>query len=173
MCPRPEASVRRAGPADAAALTEMLTGLSVRSAFFRFLTGLGRPSAALVTRLLRRDATHGAWLAVAAGQPVGHVIWVLDQGDVEIGVVVADAWQGNGIGGRLVQVALAEAAVAGGGALRADVHVENRRVVGMLRRALPGATVTREAELLTFRAPLRAAVPPAARHRGVLTASGA
>jgi GNAT superfamily N-acetyltransferase len=148
--------LRRTCVDDTAGLTSMLTELSPASSFFRFLTGLGRPSDRLVARLLHRDSTHGAWLAVVGDAPVGHVMWALADDAVELGVVVTDTWQRLGIGRWLVQVALAEAAVAGAVAVRLDVHVENRRVVAMLRRALPDARVTREAELLTFRAPMLA-----------------
>lgn len=136
----------------------MLAGLSVASSYFRFLTGLGAPSAALVARLLRRDTEHGAWLAMVGEVPVGHVMWALDDDTVELGVVVTDRWQQRGIGRWLVQSALAEAAVAGASRVRLDVHVENHRVIATLRRTLPAALVAREGELLTFRAPLSATV---------------
>ena len=129
------------------------------SAYLRFLTGLGRPSDRLVARLLHTDATHGAWLAVVRDAPVGHVMWALADDAVELGAVVTDAWQHRGIGRWLVDAALAEAAVAGATAVRVDVLLENRRVIAMLRRAMPDAHVTREAEMLTFRAPMTAAVP--------------
>jgi GNAT superfamily N-acetyltransferase len=148
--------LRRTCVDDTAGLTSMLAELSPASSFFRFLTGLGRPSDRLVDRLLHRDSTHGAWLAVVGDSPVGHIMWALADDAVELGVVVTDAWQRRGIGRWLVQVALAEAAVAGAVAVRLDVHVDNRRVVAMLRRALPDARVTREAELLTFRSPMLA-----------------
>jgi ribosomal protein S18 acetylase RimI-like enzyme len=158
--------LRRAGVGDAAGLTELVAGLSVRSRFFRFLSGIRSPSPLLVRRMLRRDATHGAWLAVAGDEPVGHVMWAVVDGVADVGVLVGDSWQRQGIGGRLVQTALSEAAVAGASAVRVDVHSDNGQVIAMLRRALPGARVTREADLLAFQAPLRLAVPappPAAR----------
>jgi GNAT superfamily N-acetyltransferase len=153
-----EVRVRRTGVDDAAGLTTMLTGLSPASSFFRFLTGLGRPSDRLVARLLHRDSTHGAWLAMVGEAPVGHVMWALADDAVELGAVVTDAWQRRGIGRWLVQAALAEAAVAGAVAVRLDVHLENRQVVAMLRRAMPDARVTCVADLLTFRAPMTAAM---------------
>jgi GNAT superfamily N-acetyltransferase len=143
---------------DAAELTTLLTGLSPASSFFRFLIGMRRPSDRLVSRLLHRDSTHGAWLAAVGDAPVGHVMWALADDAVELGAVVTDAWQRRGIGRWLVQAALAEAAVAGAVAVRLDVHVENRPVIAMLRRALPDAPVTCDAELLTFRAPMTAAM---------------
>jgi GNAT superfamily N-acetyltransferase len=156
--PPAEVSLRRTRDDDAAGLTTMLTGLSVPSAHFRFLTGLGRPSPRLVDRLLHRDATHGAWLAEIGEAVVGHAMWVLLDDTVELGVVVADAWQGHWIGRWLVQSALAEGAVAGAVAVRLDVHVENRRVVAILGRKMPDAQVTRDADLLTFRAPMTSAM---------------
>jgi GNAT superfamily N-acetyltransferase len=148
--------LRRTCADDATGLTTMLTGLSPASSFFRFLTGLGRPSDRLVARLLHRDPTHGGWLALVGDAPVGHVMWALADDVVELGAVVTDAWQRRGIGRWLVQAALAEAAVAGAVTTRLDVHLENRAVVAMLRRAMPDALVTREADLLTFRAPMTA-----------------
>jgi ribosomal protein S18 acetylase RimI-like enzyme len=165
--------LRRACAADAAGLTGLVEGLSVHSRFFRFLSGIRSPSAPLVTRMLRRDATHGAWLAVAGDQPVGHVMWTVVDGVADVGVLVSDAWQRQGIGGRLMQTALSEAAVAGAGEVRVDVHSDNGQVIALLRRTLPGARVTREAELLAFQAPLRLAVPaPPPARRQVLNASG-
>ncbi len=154
-----EVRLRHAGTGDAAALTDLVAGLSVDSRFFRFLSGIGSPSPLLVGRMLRRDATHGAWLAVVADEPVGHAMWAVDDGVADVGVLVTDRWQRQGIGGRLIQTALSEAAVAGATAVRVDVHIDNGPVIATLRRTLPGARVTREAELLAFHAPLRLAVP--------------
>jgi acetyltransferase len=151
--------LRPGGPDDREALSGFVADLSVRSAFYRFLSGVRRPSTLLLARMLRRDETHGSWLAMSGRQVVGHVMWSVDDGVVDLGVVVADLWQRHGVGRRLVDTALAEAAVAGGGALRVDVHGDNRVVISMLRRALPDARVTRDAELLSFESPLLAAVP--------------
>ena len=117
----------------------MLAGLSPTSTYLRFLSG-GRPSDRMVARLLQRDATHGAWLAMVGDTAVGHVMWALADDAVEVGVVVTDAWQQRGIGRWLIQSALAEAAVAGAVAVHLDVHVENRQGIGMLRRAMPDAS---------------------------------
>ncbi|MGZ4598221.1 MAG: GNAT family N-acetyltransferase, partial [Actinomycetes bacterium] len=122
-----------------------------------FLTGLGRPSPQLVARLLLRDDRHGAWLAVDHREfVVGHVLWALDAEVVDLGVVVADAWQGRGVGRQLIQVAMSEATAAGARAVEVDVHLENRRMLRLLRTILPGATVTYEADLVTLQASLAA-----------------
>jgi GNAT superfamily N-acetyltransferase len=158
----PGVRLRRTCPEDAARLTAMLAGLSPMSSYLRFLSG-GRPSDRMIARLLRRDSTHGAWLATAGDLAVGHVMWALADDAVEVGVVVADAWQRRGIGRWLIQSALAEAAVAGAVAVRLDVHAENGRVIGMLRRSMPYAKVTREAEMLTYLAPMTSATIASSR----------
>jgi ribosomal protein S18 acetylase RimI-like enzyme len=162
--PRPRVGVtlRRTRETDAAALTRLLSGLSVQSRYLRFFGGLGHPSPRLVARLLCRDATHGAWLAEIGAIAVGHVMWALDAQTAELGVVVADAWQRRGIGRRLMQSARAEAAAAGATAVQLDVLVDNRPMVRLLRREMPAAHVTRDDGQLTFRAPITSATPVAA-----------
>ena len=47
---------------------------------------------------------------------------------------VADEWQGRGVGTALLEQLTADARAAGVTRLRAFVHVENRRSLGLLRR---------------------------------------
>jgi GNAT superfamily N-acetyltransferase len=148
--------LRRTAADDATRLTALLAGLSPMSSYLRFLSG-GRPSDRMVARLLHRDSARGAWLAMAGDVAVGHVMWALAEDAVEVGVVVSEAWQQRGVGRWLIQSALAEAAVAGAVAVRLDVHAANGRVIGMLRRSMPDAVVTREAEMLTYWAPMKSA----------------
>jgi L-amino acid N-acyltransferase YncA len=58
-------------------------------------------------------------------------------GVVEVGAMVADAWQGRGLGRALVDRGLAEAAAHGARSVRLVVHHENRT---LLRRLAAGAT---------------------------------
>ena len=130
--------VRRAGGDDADGLRELVTGLSPRSAFLRFCAGVGSPSSRMLAALLRRDADHGAWVAVHGRTTVGHLSWaVVADGVVEVGAMVADAWQGRGLGRALVDRGLAEAAAHGARSVRLVVHHENRT---LLRRLAAGAT---------------------------------
>ncbi|MFD0890383.1 GNAT family N-acetyltransferase, partial [Streptosporangium algeriense] len=62
--------------------------------------------------------------------------------EVEIAVVVADAWQGQGIGSRLVRRLLRRASVNGARTVNMDVLGDNHRVLAMIRRLWPEA-VTR------------------------------
>ena len=155
--------VRPAGAADTDGLRDLVAGLSPRSAFLRFCAGVGTPSARLLAALLRRDRHHGAWVATHGSSTVGHLSWaVVADGVVEVGAMVADAWQGRGLGRALVDRGLAEAATHGARDVRLVVHHENRT---LLRRLASGATsVQREdydvvidrplADLLTTRSDL-------------------
>jgi GNAT superfamily N-acetyltransferase len=154
-----EVGLRPALASDAEALTVLLGGLSVRSAFQRFFAGLGHPSPRLVARLLSRETGRGAWVATHGDSVVGHVVWAVAEEPggptADVGVVVADAWQGNGIGGRLVHAALTEAGLAGARQVRFDVHAANRRLLTSLRRRAT-YVVTRDDDVITFRSPLTA-----------------
>ena len=128
--------VRPARPADAQALHDLLAGLSVESAYRRFFVGIGSPSGRMVAALLRRDASHGAWVCTRGDRIVGHAAWGVEDGAAEIGVVVADEWQRQGVGRALTAAAAAEAGGRGLVDVRLHVHAENR---GLARRLSAGA----------------------------------
>jgi GNAT superfamily N-acetyltransferase len=129
--------VRRALAADAPALTALVAGLSPQTAHRRFFAGMGTPTARFVTALLRRDETHGAWVCNAGEGLAGHASWGVDGGAAEVGVVVADLWQGAGIGRALLVASLVEAAGLGLTDVRLHVHAENHRLA---RRLSAGAS---------------------------------
>lgn len=138
--------VRPTRPDDATGVTELVAGLSPRSAFLRFFAGVGSPSPGLVRTLLRRDAEHGAWVGTvgAAGTGaalVGHASWGRVDDDAEIGVVVADAWQRRGLGGALLAAVLREVAGRGLTGVRMHVHAENRTLVRRLSAGAPRVTL--------------------------------
>ncbi|GAA3443080.1 hypothetical protein Pve01_33860 [Planomonospora venezuelensis] len=60
---------------------------------------------------------------------------------VEIAVVVADDWQGRGLGSRLVRRLVRRATAGGAQALRMDVLGGNRKVLSMIRREWPEAVM--------------------------------
>lgn len=130
--------VRPTGAHDAEGLRELVAGLSQRSSFLRFCAGVGTPSGRMLAALLRRDATHGAWVATRGRATVGHLSWaVVADGVVEVGAMVADEWQGRGLGRALVDRGLGEAAAHGARSVQLVVHHENRT---LLRRLAAGAT---------------------------------
>lgn len=157
--------LRRGTPEDADALAAMLADLSPASGFHRFLGGLGRPSPALVRALLgtRPDtgsgAARGSWLAVDRDEfgerLVGHACWYVDAAGVcDVGVVVHDGWQRRGLGRRLLEAAVTEAATAGATGVHLDVHPDNRLVLRILRDRLPRAALGFTDGLVTADLPL-------------------
>jgi GNAT superfamily N-acetyltransferase len=151
--------LRPARPDDLEGLAEMLRSLSPASAFHRFLAGLGEPKPALLRALLARGDSRGAWLALEGEGPgehvVGHACWTVDAtGTVDVGVVVADGMQRGGIGRRLLEAAVTQAATAGATRLHLDVHPDNRAVVRLLRARVPREAITFRDGLLGFDLPV-------------------
>jgi GNAT superfamily N-acetyltransferase len=119
-----------------------LAGLSARTQTQRFFTAVNRPSATMVRTLLAVDERRDALLAVRGELLVGHAMSYRGEGmDVEIAVVVGDEWQGRGLGSRLVRGLLGRASAGGARTLGMDVLGDNRKVLAMIRRAWPEATM--------------------------------
>lgn len=154
--------VRRAGPADAAELSRLVAELSPEAAHLRFFVGVGTPTARFVAALLRRDESHGAWVCAAGDRLVGHASWGRDGAAAEVGVVVAERWQGRGLGRSLLEAALAEAADRGLTDVRLHVHAENRWLARRLSSGAVRAAV--EGGVVTVTRPLSDLQSPAASH---------
>ena len=82
-------------------------------------------------------------------------------GVAEVAVVVEDAWQGRGLGPRLLDCAVALARVHGVHTLVATVLAENAPAIAMLRRAFPDAEWTARGTEYELRVPLVAERIPA------------
>ena len=84
----------------------------------------------------------------------------------EIGVVVADAWQGQGVGSALVGALISRAQARGVTSLIMDVLPDNRQMLAMIASHWPAARTWRRADCVTIQAALvpeqRAVPPPAA-----------
>ncbi|MER5317910.1 GNAT family N-acetyltransferase [Streptosporangium roseum] len=134
--------IRPARADDEERIRRFLAGLSPRTQTLRFFTGVSRPSASLVRSLLVMDERRDVLLAVHGEAVVGHAMsFKGGQADVEIALVVADEWQGRGVGSRLARRLLRRASVAGARTLGMDVLGDNRKVLSMVRRAWPEATM--------------------------------
>ena len=96
-----------------------------------------------------------------AGQPAG-----LPGQVTEIGVVVADAWQGQGVGSALVRALISRARARGVTSLTMDVLPGNRDVLAMIAGHWAAARTRRGADCVTIQAglaPERAGLPAGAR----------
>ncbi|MEU1735976.1 GNAT family N-acetyltransferase [Streptosporangium sp. NPDC020145] len=134
--------IRSAGPGDEERIRHFLAELSPRTRHLRFLTAVDEDMAG---RLLAETGRGDVLLAVAGEKVVGHAVGARAGAEVEIAVVVADAWQGRGIGSRLVRRLLRRASVNGARTVNMDVLGDNHRVLAMVRGLWPGA-VTRTSQ---------------------------
>ena len=160
--------VRAAGQDDAAGIREFVCDLSVRTQYFRFFTAVSPPSPGLLRALT--GATGRADILVVTddrGAVVGHAMAVDARQDgvltSDIGLVIADRWQGQGLGTKLLAMLADRAAGRGVAALVLDVLPDNTRMLGIISRRWPDARRKRNADSLTFTATIQAAAGAASR----------
>lgn len=149
--------VRPGEPADAAAIRAFVTGLSVRTQYFRFFTAVSPPSPGLLRVLSGGQAgTDILVISDEKGTIIGHGMAVdITTGDiatggvtadgrpgVDIGLVVADSWQGQGLGTVLLRLLVARAASRGIRAVVVEVLPDNSRMLGIIDRHWPHAPRT-------------------------------
>ncbi len=192
---RATAVIQSASPADLPALGDFFAGLSVQTRYLRFF-GPVTPTPDLLRLLSGRDAGVHALVAVAGGVIVGHAMasdrpdpegWPGTSGrpgsgpawTADIGVVVADAWQGRGVGSALMRALAAQAAARGVTSLAMDVLHANRQVLAMVLGHWPDAVIDHSRDSLSIRIrlpryqPERLPAPPAARQvRPLVTVAG-
>ncbi|EON16594.1 GNAT family acetyltransferase [Cupriavidus necator] len=132
-----QVTLRHTRPQDGRALRALVDGLSRESRYFRFLSG-GRVVDAIVDGLAA-PGPGGVALVVEAPDEVGvsaivaSAEYVVSGHVGEFAVVVADGWQGQGLGRRLIARLCELARAAGLRTLRGDVLSENRRMLAILR----------------------------------------
>jgi GNAT superfamily N-acetyltransferase len=161
------AEIRRpdpANPADLAALTCFFANLSLPTRYLRFFAPI-TPTPAMLRRLAGQGDAADALIAVIDGIIVGHAMAVdqalaVDQARAgsgpasELGVVVADAWQGRGVGSALMRALISRAQARGVTAVSMDVLPGNRRVLAMIASHWTMACFGRSADSTTVRVPL-------------------
>ena len=152
---RVAAAIRSAYPEDLAALGEFFAALSPRTRYLRFF-GPITPGPALLRQLCGLADTIDAVIAVRGGVIVGHAM-AADRTDprgarvTDIGVVVADAWQGRGLGAALMRALVTRARARGVTVLEMDVLDGNRRVIDMITSHWPTARVERSPDSISIR----------------------
>ena len=128
---------------DEERIRRFLAGLSLHTQTLRFFAGVGRPAAGVVRALIELNERRDALVAVHEGEIIGHAMsYRGDLSDVEIAVVVADQWQGFGLGPELVERLLLRAVVRCATTVGMDVLGENRRALRMIRKVWPEARMT-------------------------------
>ncbi len=148
----PAAVIRTVRAADQAALGEFFAALSPQSRYLRFF-GPVTPAPALLRRLAGDAEGVDAVVAVRGGRVIGHAMAADRAGHrvTDIGVVVADAWQGRGVGAALMRALLTGARTRGMTTLTMDVLPGNQRVLAMIGAHWPDARTERTADGITVR----------------------
>jgi GNAT superfamily N-acetyltransferase len=82
-----------------------------------------------------------------------------EPGSAEIAVVVEDAWQGMGLGRQLLVELTALAGRRGVRRVTATVQMDNDRMVGLIRRLLPGSRFAHDSGVYSVESPLSSPVP--------------
>lgn len=153
--------IRRAVPADRASVAALLRGLSPESAYRRFQTALGPgPTAAMLDALLPEGPRGGAVLAHAGTALVGHGVWhrAGTTPVAEIGVVVADDRQRQGIGTALAEVLMADLAARGIEQLEVFATATNEAVSRMVGLRAPDARREYDGATVSYHLPVRPSV---------------
>ena len=141
--------IRSIEPGDAARLEMFYASLSIDSLDARFHGATRGISGAAARTFCGPDHDHREGLVAVMPRPegdliIGHLcLEPMGEGDVEMAIAVADAWQHRGVGRALLSAAIDWAARHGIPRLRADVLWSNPAIVGLLRSArVPLSLVT-------------------------------
>jgi ribosomal protein S18 acetylase RimI-like enzyme len=146
--------IRPARPTDLPALGEFFAGLSMQSRYLRFFSPI-TPGPSLLRLLCGGDGTIDALLATRDGVLIGHGMSADVSGPcgvqtTDIGVVVADAWQHQGLGSALVRALITGAQVRGVTSVTMDVLHGNDRAVAMIKGHWPAARTRRSKDCDTL-----------------------
>jgi len=148
------AAIGPARTADFPALGDFFTGLSVQTRYLRFFSPI-TPGPSLLTLLCGGDGTTDALLATRGGVIIGHGMAADRSGPCgartsDIGVVVADAWQRQGVGSALVRALITGAQVRGVTTVTMDVMHGNDRALAMIKAHWPVARTRRSRDCVTI-----------------------
>jgi GNAT superfamily N-acetyltransferase len=164
---RPAAvTLRELGPDEHDVLDAVFAGLSATSRQRRFHAAVPRLSGPMRRHLGAVDGHRHiavAAFAAAAGAPIGIArlagFGCGPPGRVELAVEVVDAWQGRGVGSRLVREVLARGRAAGHTEVVAEVLAENFAMQVLLCALLPELCWVEDGPTITFRGRLGGPTP--------------
>jgi GNAT superfamily N-acetyltransferase len=164
LIPPSTVSVRPLGAHDGAVLDAVFAGLSDTSRYLRFHTGTPRMTADVRQRLAAVDGTrHIAVGAFAGAEPIGIARLVtVGPGRAELAVEVVDAWQGCGVGTRLVRSVVALGAAADITEVVAEVLAGNRPARRLVAAVLPGISAVADGPEITYLARVAGSLPSVA-----------
>jgi GNAT superfamily N-acetyltransferase len=151
-------TTRPVRPEDQPLFCRLWPRLSPETVYRRFHAQVHRLPEDTARRLVRVDHDlREAVVAVVGGEVVGVARYDRpphDPSTAEVAVLVEDAWQGAGVGRQLLATLTALATRRGVRTFTATVQPDNRPALGLVRRLLPGSTVTRDVDVLAVSSPL-------------------
>jgi RimJ/RimL family protein N-acetyltransferase len=148
--------IRRATSDDGLALHQVFEGMSPESRRRRYLAPIPRLSDSMQRTLLDVDDDHHVLFIAETGprrrsQPIGLARYVVDEPRrAEIAYEVVDAWQGRGVGTRLLRQLVTTARAQGIEQLHGSLLTENAASLALLRRVLPQIEVHERPTELEF-----------------------
>lgn len=121
-------------PEDRVRYERLFTRLSPETLYRRFMTAVPRIDHRLLDHLVHVDYTRRLAIVALIGDEItGEARYdTLRDGVAEVALVVEDAWQGRGIGSRLLWRISAAARARGIAVFEAEVLGENRPMMGLL-----------------------------------------
>ena len=147
-----EIVVRQARHPDLDAVGDFFLGLSHRSRYHRFLSGIRYLSPEQKRHLVTVSARQVVLLALDGPTVVGHIMAVFeDDVTVDVGLVVADAYQRRGVGTRMVDELVTTLAASGVRDACLHVQAQNHVVMVWAQRLLTNLRFERSRESLTVR----------------------
>jgi len=123
---------------DSAAFQQFVRGLSPESRLHRFFVPLRELAPGLLASLTQPDPSRHVAVAAVEGDRIigeGRFVALGDSGRAEFAIAVADEWQRQGLGARLLGSLTSAARQAGLTVLQGDVLRTNSAMLGLAARA--------------------------------------
>lgn len=149
--------MRQARPADdSVRISEFVCGLSSTSRYLRFFASVAPPSSSLLRVLSGGTGADVLLVTDPTGAVIAHGMAADSSTNGEklasnIGLVVTDRWQGQGLGGLLLSTLVGRAAERGVRSLVLDVLPDNHRMLGIINRRWPDAPRERTPDAIVIR----------------------
>ncbi len=155
----PVALLRQGRPDDLTGIREFVCGLSPRSQYLRFFAAVAPPSTGLLRALCGTAGADVLLVTDHRGAVIAHGMAADGQAgrqlESSIGLVVADAWQQQGIGTRLLRALTDRAALRGVSSLVLEVLPDNSVMRGIIGRRWPDARAQRTPDAIVYRPAIR------------------
>lgn len=133
-------TIRPIRPEDASIEDRFVRELSSESKYFRFMNGLNELTQAMLVRFTQLDYDRELALVAVLGKEsnetelgVARYVMNADGESCEFALVVADAWQGKGIGSHLMNALITAARTRGFREMNGEIIATNQHMLGLVQ----------------------------------------